>query len=152
MKTKTKVILVSVVVTVLAFLTNTVGPLGTFWRPAPEAPIPNNMQTVLLAFLLFIEASAFGLGAAFLFFGYPLVQGLSSASRAFNRVTHLSVSWLLLNWWAHDSLHIHTGMSNLNQLLVIDYVFHFTIIASTVILVAFLIVNLRNRRGVAVNV
>ena len=51
MKTKTKVILVTVVVTILAFLTNAVGPLGHFWCPTPEAPDPTSFQFAFFGIL-----------------------------------------------------------------------------------------------------
>ena len=35
----------------------------------------------------------------------------------------------LVNWWAHDSLHLHNGM-DLSGLLRIEYAFHMTLIAA----------------------
>ncbi|MBI1878427.1 MAG: hypothetical protein HYR94_09405 [Chloroflexi bacterium] len=31
------------------------------------------------------------------------------ASLTLTRLAHLSISWLLLNWWPHDSLHVYNG-------------------------------------------
>jgi hypothetical protein len=39
---------------------------------------------------------------------------------------YLSLAWVLGNWWAHDSLHIHHGL-NLVPLLGIEYGFHVTL-------------------------
>ena len=86
---------------------------------------------------------------AFLLFGYPLVKTNSSASNTLNRMTHVSLTWILVNWWAHDSLHLHVGMNNLGKLLGIEYAFHFTIIVSAVIILAFLFINLRHRTASA---
>ena len=129
MKTSVKVVLITVIIAVLAFLSNAVGPLGGFWRPAPDAPTPTGIQFVLYAFLLAFEALTLGLGVSFLLFGFPLVKAISTASPALTRLTHLSFAWLLLNWWAHGSLHLHVGMP-LSSLLAIEYGFHFTIIVS----------------------
>jgi len=43
-----------------------------------------------------------------------LDQGSRSKGRAasplLTRAAYVSIAWLLLNWWPHDSLHVHTGM------------------------------------------
>ena len=146
MKTSAKVVIITILVAVLAFLTNAVGPLGGFWQPAPDAPVPTGIQSVLFAILLAVEAVALGLGVSFLLFGFPLVKAISTASTALTHTVHVAISWLLLNWWAHDSLHLHVGMSGIGSLLAIEYSFHFTIIISGLVLVSFLLVLLRNRR------
>jgi hypothetical protein len=62
-----------------------------------------------------------------------------------------AVAWLLVNWWAHDSLHLHVGASAhaLNALLGIEFGFHVTIIVAGLILISFLLVPWRNRPGPA---
>jgi len=138
MKTATKVVIVTLVFAVLAFLSNAVGPLGGFWRPAADAPNPAGIQRLLFVVLLAVEAIALGLAVSFLLYGFPLVRAVSAASPGLTRAAHLAIGWLLLNWWAHDSLHLHVGMHNVNGLLGIEYGFHFTLIVSGLILLLFL--------------
>jgi hypothetical protein len=90
----------------------------------------------LFALLGLLEAVALGLGLAFLLLGKPMVA--ASAGRPFplTRSAHLAISWLLMNWWAHDSLHQHVGM-NLTGLLYIEYGFHASLIVCGVVLMRF---------------
>jgi len=99
-------------VAVVALLATPLGPLGAYWRPSAEIPIDTatNLQLILFIFLNVIEALAFGFGIAFLIFGFPSVRAIQPASLGLSRAAHISISWLLINWWAHDSLHIHIGM------------------------------------------
>jgi hypothetical protein len=38
-----------------------------------------------------------------------------------------------VSWWPHDNMHIHNAM-NIDGLIVIEYVFHFTLIAAGFVL------------------
>ena len=136
-------VVVTVVLTVIAVLANPNGPLGSFWQASPDLGTPPS--TLLPLFILFqiIEGLAFGFGIAFLIFGYPLVQAISPASASLTRSAHLSIAWLLLSWWPHDSMHIHNGMSNMSGLLMIEYAFHVTAIIAGLILVRFFLTLLR---------
>jgi hypothetical protein len=78
----------------------------------------------------------FGLGVSFLFFGLPIMRAIAPASMLLTRAAQISIAWLLLNWWPHDSLHVHNGMA-LGGLLVIEYVFHVTLMAAGLILAWF---------------
>jgi len=82
------------------------------------------------------ESLAFGLGVAFLIFGYPLVRAISPASELLTRLAHVSIAWLLLNWWPHDSLHIANG-HNIPGLIAIEYGFHITLMLAGVFLMLF---------------
>jgi hypothetical protein len=88
------------------------------------------------------EALAFGVGISFLIFGYPLMQAILPASKGLTLAAQLSIAWLLVNWWPHDSLHIANGM-NMNGLLAIEYVFHVTLIVAGAILVYFFLALVR---------
>ena len=136
MKVTAKVLIVTLVVGIVGFLTESNGPLGTFWAPDPGMPAPVGAQLPLFMLLGAVEALALGLGASFLLFGYPTMKANTSVSGPMTRAAHLSIAWVLMNWWAHDSLHIHNGMY-LNGLLRIEYGFHFTLIISGLILARF---------------
>lgn len=140
---------VTLVLAVIAFLASPNGPLGGFWRPSPEFPQPTDAQLPLFVLLNVAEVLAFGLGIAFLLFGYPVMQTIAPASKRLTFLAFLSIAWLLFNWWPHDSLHVANGM-NLNGLLVIEYVFHVTLMVAGAILAYFFFALVR-QRAVAVS-
>ena len=136
---------VSVAVAIMAFLSSPHGPLGSFWRPSPDMPAPMGAQVPLFIFLNVTEAVSFGLGVSFLLFGYGLVRSVASASHALSLATYLSIGWMLVNWWPHDSLHQANGM-NLSGLLRIEYGFHVTLIIAAAVLARFF-VTVSSTRG-----
>ena len=131
-----KWVAVTLVVGVIAFVASPNGPLGGFWRPSPDFPQPTSAQLPLFILLNVAEVLAFGLGIAFLIFGYPLMRAVAPASKRLTSWAFLSIAWLLVNWWPHDSLHVANGM-NMGGLLVIEYVFHITLIIAGAILAYF---------------
>ena len=139
-----KWLVVTLVLAVIAFLASPNGPLGGFWRPAADFPQPTDAQLPLFILLNVAEALAFGFGISFLIFGYPLMQTILPASKGLMLAAHFSLAWLLFNWWPHDSLHVANGL-NLNGLLVIEYVFHVTLMVAGVILAYFLLALVRQR-------
>jgi hypothetical protein len=106
----------------------------------------NSIQLLLLLVLNIVEVLAFGFGVSFLAFGYPMVRAVSPASFGLTRAAHFSIAWLLLNWWVHDSMHIHVGME-LNGLLGMEYGFHVTLMIAGVILAAFFLTLLREDKN-----
>jgi hypothetical protein len=137
-----KWLVVTFVLAVIAFLASPNGPLGGFWRPSVDFPHPTGAQLPLFILLNLAEALAFGFGIAFLVFGYPFVRAILPGAKGLTLAAHLSIAWLLFSWWPHDSLHVANGL-NLNGLLVIEYAFHFTLMAAGVILAYFLIAIVR---------
>lgn len=128
--------------TVLAVLANPSGPLGGFWRPAEDMPAPTGVELPFAILLKIAEGLTFGLGISFLIFGYPMVRAVSPASTGLTRAAHVSIAWVLFNWWPHDSLHIANGM-NLGGLLAIEYAFHITLMIAGAILAYFFLTLLR---------
>lgn len=139
-----RVIALTLGLAVVAFLFSPNAPLGGFWRPGPTVPMPSAAQLPLFILLNLAEVITFGLGVSFLVFGFPLVRAISPASQLLTRATHLSIAWLLLNWWPHDSLHLHFGLE-LNGLLAIEYGFHITLMIAGGILAGFFIILLKDR-------
>lgn len=137
--------IVTIVLAVIAFFLSPNAPLGSFWLPEPHMPVPNAVQLPLFILLNVAEVVTFGIGVAFLFFGLPLMRRIAPASTGLTRAAQVSIAWLLLNWWPHDSLHVHNGME-LNGLLVIEYVFHVTLMIAGVIL-AWFFLTLQRRTG-----
>ena len=137
-------LVVTLVLAVIAFLASPNGPLGGFWRPSADFPQPTDAQLPLFILLNVVEVLAFGFGISFLIFGYPLMQTILPASKGLTLAAHLCIAWLLFSWWPHDSLHVANGM-NLNGLLVIEYVFHVTLMVTGAILVYFFLALVRQR-------
>jgi len=133
---------VTLVFAVVALIAGPNGPLGGFWRPTTTVAPPTGALLPLFMLLSLAEALAFGLGIAFLLFGYPLVRDFAPVSAGLARAAHLSIAWLLINWWPHDSLHLHVGL-NLGRLIVIEYVFHITLILAGIVLAYFFLTLFR---------
>ena len=83
-----------------------------------------------------------------LIFGYSLVQATGAASRGLTLATHLSLTWILVQWWAHSSLHQSIG-EDMGALLGIEYGFHVTIMLASLIIINFFVTVLRERRAMA---
>ena len=139
-----KVIGLTLVLGVIAVLASPNAPLGGFWRPDPLSPAPTAAQLPLFILLNMAEGLTFGGGISFLLFGFPMLRAISPASERLTRIVHLAIAWSLLNWWPHDSLHIHVGM-NLGGLLAIEYGFHVTLMICGAIMAWFFLVLLRGR-------
>ncbi len=123
MKTKTKMILITLFFGAVAFA---LGPV--IWPPSPDIH-PTQAQLPYLILLSVIEALAFGFGVAFVLYGRRLVNGAGKTAR----VMYVSLSWLLISWWPHDNMHIHNAL-DVKGLIVIDYVFHFSVILASLVL------------------
>jgi len=136
---------VSLVVAAIAFLASPHGPLGAFWRPSPDMPTPVGPQVPLFMLLNIAEAVAFGAGVAFLIFGYRLIRSTAPGFPALGLAAYLSVAWLLINWWPHDSLHVANGMK-LWGLLGIEYGFHITLMLAGAVLARFFFLVVADRR------
>lgn len=141
MRIRTKILITTAVLTVVLFMLAPNSPAGeSLWEtiyPADastEGLEPEGAQLGLLMAIGLIEAAATGLGIAWLVFGWPITKNLMAPNTRLGVAMHLSSSWLLLNWWIHDNMHIQNGL-NLNGLIMIDYVFHGTLIVAGIILI-----------------
>ncbi|MBD0691276.1 amino acid adenylation domain-containing protein [Streptomyces sp. CBMA123] len=92
--------------------------------------------------LYFAECAAFGAGLAFLFLGLPAVlrQGRSPKLSV---LTHLSVVWLLANWWPQDNLYRLTAATDWARETAMVYVFNISLMLAAVIVVIFLLTKPR---------
>ncbi len=127
MKTPWKLLIITLLVGIPAFL---LGPV--IWPPSPDIRPTQDQMPYLIA-LSGIEALVFGFGMAFIFFGWPPVKKIANGSSKAARAMYVSLAWLLVSWWPHDNLHIHNAL-NINGLIVIDWSFHFTLIAAGLVL------------------
>ncbi len=124
-----KVVVVTLVVAIAAFLFGSHGPLGYVLWPTPVALVspPSAIQEKLFMLLDALEALAFGLGTAFLLFAWPAVGRVAGSSHGRALAMYLGTAWFLSNWWIHDNLHMVVGLRP-NGLLGIEYGFHVTLI------------------------
>lgn len=124
---KTKVVLVTLVVAILAFLLAPNAPWTIWPKPADLMPPPTPTEVNLFMLLAVFDALSLGLGIACLIFGWPLVEQVAAPSRGRAVIIYISTVWILGNWWVHDALHMVNGM-NPTGLLKIEYGFHVTLI------------------------
>ncbi len=114
-----------IIIAVFAFLSNPNGPLGYFWRPPSMSPEPTSLQLPFFIVLNIFESVTFAIAVIVLIFHFPK-KPLALLSLTETKLAFIALIWLLGNWWAHDSLHIHIGM-NLQSLLYLEYGFHVTL-------------------------
>ena len=127
---------------IAAFITSPNAPLGGFWG-APPSLSPTGAQMALLMLLTAIQCLAFGLGAAFLIFGFTLVKSQLPTHRDLGLATYLSVAWSLISWWPHSNFHQTLSMGNVGGLIAIEYAFHVTLILGGFIVAYFFIAKAR---------
>jgi hypothetical protein len=108
-----------------------VGP--QIWPAGHDVPMPpSNLLPGYIA-ISAVEALAFGFAVAFVVFGWPKIRDLRLGAQSLNRMLLVTLSWLMGNWWIHDSLHMHVGL-DMNRLIYVELAFHMTLLACGVTL------------------
>ena len=130
MSRTSKVVSVTLLLAIAAFLFGSHGPLGRTLWPAPVslASPPTAMQEKLFMLLDVVEALAFGLGLAFVSFAWPAVKRVVPSTGC-AAIMYVSTAWFLANWWIHDNFHMVVGF-NPGGLLAIEYAFHVTLMVA----------------------
>lgn len=131
---KKKLIIGAVVIGLVALLLGHV-----IWPPHPGGPTPSVIQIALLLILDAVQSLLFGLGVALLIWGWPLFKNLPLQKAPAKTWTFISVVWLLVSWWPHIGFHVSAG-EDLWSIIGIDYAFHFTVIAASLIVIRTLVV------------
>jgi hypothetical protein len=119
-------------------------PLSFFlWRTPPGmATPPSSILPVLIPIAVVIPALSFGLGVAFMLLGWKLIR--ANRPSALGRAAFVSIGWLLTNWWPHSNFHrVSNGWANL---VLVDYVFHTTVIIATCIVAVFFLNVIREQQ------
>lgn len=132
-----KFIIVTLVFAIPAFLLSRV-----LWPDTPGFPVPSPEQLPFFIFLSVVEVLLFGLGIAFLLFGWPLVERTAGENKTLNLSVFISIVWGLISWWPHSNFHRTVGL-DLSGLLVIEYAFHLTLIISTLVIATYFWKQLR---------
>ena len=135
MKTWIKALFVTLFFGVPAFL---VGPV--IWPVSADFPAPAPGQVPYFIILSVFDSLFFGLGIAFVLFGWRLVPRMAHGSRWLGWALYFSIAFLLISWWPHINLNNATGF-DLQGLLYIDYGFHFPLMIGGAV-VAFGFLNL----------
>ena len=121
MQTKWKVLLITLVVGLPAFL---LGPM--LWPPSGGmAPTPGQLPFFIA--ISAVEALAFGIGIAFLIYGWKMVKMVQKDAKVQGWLLCIAIAWGLISWWPHDNMHISNG-ENMQRLLYIEYGFHLTLV------------------------
>lgn len=128
MKPWVKVFLITVALAIPAMMLGRV-----IWPPSPEGPEPTSGQLPFFIGASVIEAIAFGLGVAFLIFGFGPLSRAMGGSKVMAWAAYLSIGWLLVSWWPHDNLHLAAG-EDMQAILYLVYGFHMSLIVAGVIL------------------
>ncbi len=105
MKTRTKVVMVTTLVAVPAFV---LGPV--LFPPADIGAGPTASQLPHFLFLAAGDALLLGLGISFLLFGFPALRNVSPDSKLRAWAMYLSIGYMMVSWWPHLNLHAHNGM------------------------------------------
>ena len=137
MKTRISGTLITLAGGIAAFL---LGPL--IFPPAPGMPEPTAAQVPFVLILSVVEALFFGLGLAFTALAYPRVRKAARVARVNPWPVYVSIAWMLVSWWPHNSLHGMVGV-DLAGLLLVDYTFHLTLIVAAAIVARFFLATLR---------
>ena len=130
LKTRTKVAITTLVVGVAAFLTTPVVQRGAATQEGAE---PSAVPMLILAFSGAAEALSFGLGVAFVLFGWPRILRNAGSSKTRTMAVCASVAWLLLSWWLHHTLVRYLGGSA-RTLPYLEYAFQATLIICGIVL------------------
>jgi len=141
-----KWLVVTLVLGIVAFLASPNAPLGGFWGAQAEGPAPSGAQTSLFIILGAIQSLVFGLGVAFLIFGFPLVNAIRPANRGLGLVTYLAIAWSLVSWWPHSNFHQTLSADNIGGLLSIEYGFHATLIIGGLVVAYFFLSKMRQEQ------
>lgn len=115
--------------------------------PVSTTSLPPDNLLPLIILLIALESLAFGLGVAFLLFGRRWI-GSMGVSPGLSIATYLSIAWLLVNWWPHDSLHRVTGLE-WNRLVLIEYGFHLPLLLAGAVLAWFFVSLSRRESAIA---
>ncbi|MGH2450799.1 MAG: hypothetical protein ACRDGE_05935 [Candidatus Limnocylindria bacterium] len=105
------------------------------WPQPPDAPVPPARLMPVLIGLGVADALAFGVGVAFLIFGFPVLARIGGTG-PLTWASYLGIGWSLVSWWPHVNMHRVNGAS-FEGLVMIDIIFHLTLIAVAMILAAF---------------
>lgn len=133
-----KVLAVALPLALVGFMLNPNGPLGAaVWPEPPAGPEPTAAQVPLLILVALLESLAFGAGFAFLLFGRPALDRAPGATRGWATAAYFAIAWGLVSWVPHSSMHITNAHDDFARLILIEYMFHVTLVVSAAVTAMF---------------
>jgi hypothetical protein len=106
------------------------------WPIPPSIVLPPSGLVPYFAFVIACECLSFGVGVAFLAFGFPLMTRLP-VGRFGAWSGYLGIAWFLLNWWPHESFHRTTPSTDFVKLIGIQFGFHLSLIVAAFLVARF---------------
>jgi hypothetical protein len=128
-----QVILTILVTGIAAFLLGRV-----IWQDAPGAAGPPAPVLPVFVLVSTVEALLFGVGVAFVIFGW---RWLGADRSKLATAAFVAIAWTLVSWWPHDNF--HRVSHDWYSLAAIEVGFHLTLIASIVIIALYFLRTLR---------
>lgn len=143
MQSRYKVASVAVAFAILGFMLGPQAPLGAMIWPQNAHMLeafgtPSGGTLAALMAYGVVSSIAFGLGVAFLAFGYAAVAR-APVGPGLARWAHLAITWILVSWVPHDSLHQSIG--SIAALAGLEWGFHFTLIVSGLVLARYFLAS-----------
>lgn len=149
MQTKWKVLVVTLVCTVIAFMFGPGSPQGagmweSLWPFGPEerAEPPAGLLPMFMVMGV-LEGVMLGLAISLLIWGRKAFVDMAGDTTR-GTWMWIATAWIMGNWWIHDSLHIVNEL-DFTGLLIIDYAFHLTLMAAGVYLAYAVTMAMRGR-------
>ncbi|MEM7322130.1 MAG: hypothetical protein AAF531_03500 [Actinomycetota bacterium] len=146
MSTRNKWIAVIVVGAIAATLFRATGPLGGFWGLESGDTDPSGGALAALVLAEIVESVAFGVGLAWIAFGWPVVSRLN---RPLAVPAFIAVAWGLISWAPHTSFHQSIGEGNWGGLAAVEWAFHVTLVVGAFLVAAFVWRVLQNSEATA---
>ena len=137
MDTKWKVVIVTIVAGLIGMQLQATSPLGKNLWPETSGEDPTSAQLPFLIVVGVLEGIAFGLGVAFLFFGWSRVTSTPGVSKGLSTAAAAGITWGLVSWIPHSAMHQTNAEGDFWRLIGIEYLFHVTLIAFGAVLALF---------------
>ena len=134
MSTRRRWITLIVVGTVIPILFGPNGPLGGFWGVEEGDTDPTGGALAALISAQLVEFVAFGVGLAWIAYGWQIVRRLSEPLAV---PTFIAIAWSLVSWAPHSAFHQSLGEENWGGLAAIEWGFHVTLVISAFIIAMF---------------
>ncbi len=119
---------------IVAVLFGAQGPLGGFWGVEESSSDPSGLALAGLVTAALVEAVAFGVGLAWIAFGWRVVQHVN---RPLAVATYVAVAWALVSWVPHTAFHQSLAEENWSGLAAIEWGFHVTLVFGAFVAAAF---------------
>ncbi len=136
MSSRRKWVTTSIVGFIIAVLFGAQGPLGGFWGSGADTDTdPSGAALAGLIGAGLVEAVAFGVGLAWIAFGWSVVK---SVNRPLAVATFVAIAWGLVSWAPHTAFHQSLGDENWGGLAAIEWGFHVTLVISAFVVATFI--------------